>query len=64
MNDLTNYPGSELTDTNDPTFLMRKKCDIFAPCATDATINMHNAEHINAKIILEGANGPTTFNAD
>lgn len=43
---------------------MRKKCDIFAPCASDGSINMHNAPHIKAKVIIEGANGPTTFSAD
>lgn len=43
---------------------MRKKCDIFAPCASDGSINMHNAPHLKAKVIIEGANGPTTFSAD
>lgn len=25
---------------------------------------MHNAQHIKAKVVLEGANGPTTFKGD
>lgn len=43
---------------------MRKKCDVFAPCAGDSSLNQYNAPHLNAKIVLEGANGPTTFRAD
>lgn len=55
--------GDEI-ETQDPAFLFRKKCDIFAPCATDGAVNMHNAQHIKAKVVLEGANGPTTFKGD
>ena len=44
--------------------MMRKKCDIFAPCAVDGAINMHNAKYIQARIVIEGANGPTTFAGD
>lgn len=43
---------------------MRKRCDILAPCAVDGSINIHNAPHLKCKILLEGANGPTTFAAD
>jgi glutamate dehydrogenase (NAD(P)+) len=43
---------------------MRNECHILAPCATDGSINMNNAPHIKANIIIEGANGPTTFKAD
>lgn len=61
---LKSFSHAEETETLDPTFIMRKKCDIFAPCAGDGTLNMHNAPHVKAKIVLEGANGPTTFKAD
>jgi glutamate dehydrogenase (NAD(P)+) len=61
---LKNCPLGDEVETQDPTFLFRKKCDIFAPCATDGAVNMHNAQHIKAKVVLEGANGPTTFKGD
>lgn len=61
---IQNYPHATEVEATDPTYIMRKKCDIFAPCATDGALNMHNAHHIKAKIIVEGANGPTTFKAD
>jgi glutamate dehydrogenase (NAD(P)+) len=61
---LKNYEHADEVEIMDPTFIMRKKCDIFAPCAGDGTLNMHNASHLKAKIVIEGANGPTTFKAD
>jgi glutamate dehydrogenase (NAD(P)+) len=59
-----NYPGAEEVELDDPSFVMRKKCHIFAPCATEGTLNKQNAGHLKAQIVLEGANGPTTFAAD
>ncbi len=44
--------------------LIGLNCDILLPCAIEGMINDKNAEKIRAKIICEGANGPTTADAD
>ncbi|EDV94364.1 glutamate dehydrogenase, mitochondrial [Drosophila grimshawi] len=40
--------------------LLTADCDILMPCATQKVITSDNAKDIKAKLILEGANGPTT----
>jgi glutamate dehydrogenase (NAD(P)+) len=55
------YPGSD-TITNDE--LLTLPCDILIPAALENQITAPIAENIQAKIVAEAANGPTTPEAD
>ncbi len=44
--------------------LLQVKCDILIPAALQNQITKDNAEQVKAKIVAEGANGPTTPEAD
>ncbi|KAH8414499.1 hypothetical protein KR215_007452, partial [Drosophila sulfurigaster] len=50
------YPKAKETKES----LLTAECDILMPCATQKVITSENAKDIKAKLILEGANGPTT----
>jgi len=43
---------------------MEQPCDVLAPCAVERVIDADVARRLNCRIIAEGANGPTTPEAD
>jgi glutamate dehydrogenase (NAD(P)+) len=58
---ITGFAEAEEVD-KDAALLM--DCDVLLPAAKENVINSANADRIKAKIICEGANGPTTSEAD
>lgn len=59
---VTGYPDA--THHPDGNALLEAPCDILIPAAMEGVINLNNAERISARLIVEAANGPTTFGAD
>jgi glutamate dehydrogenase (NAD(P)+) len=55
------FPEAEDVDKDDALLL---PCEVLIPAARENVITSHNADRIRAKILCEGANGPTTFLAD
>jgi glutamate dehydrogenase (NAD(P)+) len=51
-------------DRIDPEIMLQQPCDILAPCALDRVIHAGNAAGLRCKVLAEGANGPTTPEAD
>jgi glutamate dehydrogenase (NAD(P)+) len=56
--------GFKEAESIDPGQLLLQPCDILAPCALDRVITAENATHLRCRILAEGANGPTTPEAD
>ncbi|MDD8016797.1 MAG: Glu/Leu/Phe/Val dehydrogenase [Bacteroidota bacterium] len=58
---LTGFTGAEKVTQSE---FLELDCDVLVPAAKEDQITPKNANKITAKIIAEGANGPTTANAD
>jgi len=56
-----NFPSAE-SITNEA--LLELPCDVLVPAALGNQITRENAGKVKAKLIIEGANGPTTLEAD
>ena len=58
---LTGYPGAEpMTNAE----LLVLPCEVLIPAALESQLTEDNAPDIKARLIVEGANGPTTPEAD
>lgn len=55
------YPGSKAISNAE---LLAMEVTVLAPCAIELQLTMENAAAVQASIICEGANGPTTPEAD
>lgn len=60
-NTLKGFTGATEIPSNQ---LLISKCDVLVPAALQNVINVDNAPKIQAKLIVEGANGPTMPDAD
>jgi glutamate dehydrogenase (NAD(P)+) len=58
---LAGFPGVDAISNEE---LIEVDCDVLAPCALEQTIAADNAPRIRARMVCEGANGPTTPAAD
>ena len=58
---LGEFPGAESISAGD---LYEIPCEVFFPAALGGMIHEDNADLMQCKMIVEGANNPTTFNAD
>lgn len=58
---VVNFPGSKAISNAE---LLAMKVTILSPCAMELQITAENAGAVKAEIICEGANGPTTPDAD
>ena len=58
---LEGFPGAESISGEE---LLTLDVDVLVPAAKEDVITKHNAGDIQARLIVEGANGPTSFKAD
>lgn len=60
-NSIQGYPSAEFITNSE---LITIDCDVLIPAAMESQITHHNADLIQARFVVEGANGPTTPEAD
>jgi glutamate dehydrogenase (NAD(P)+) len=58
---ITDFPQAETIDPDD---LIAVPCDVYIPAALGGMIHEGNADRLECKVIVEGANSPTTPAAD
>jgi glutamate dehydrogenase (NAD(P)+) len=58
---LKEFPQAEVIPDDE---LLTTPCTILAPCALERVITGENAPRLKCRILAEGANGPTTLDAD
>src|SRR5438874_2069558 len=59
-----NLRAFDEADRVDPNELLTMQCDVLVPSAVDRVIHRGNAAKLKCRILAEGANGPTTPEAD
>jgi glutamate dehydrogenase/leucine dehydrogenase len=59
---LDGFPGGEKLSSGEA--LLELEVDVLVPAAMEDVITVSNAQNIKAKLIVEGANGPTSAKAD
>lgn len=55
------YPEADKVSNEE---LLELECQILAPCAVSNQLHAGNADRLKCKVVVEGANSPTTPNAD
>jgi len=61
---LEGFAGATETNVKDPLSFMEKQCDFLIPAATEKSLHKGNADRIKCKVVIEAANGPTTYAAE
>ncbi|MBV9099448.1 MAG: Glu/Leu/Phe/Val dehydrogenase [Candidatus Dormibacteraeota bacterium] len=58
---IADFPGTRFVSNSE---LLQLPVDLLVPAALENQITARNAGHIHARLVIEGANGPTTPDAD
>ncbi len=58
---VTGFPGSQRLSVSD---VLEVPCDVLVPAATEGVLTEANAGRVQARLVAEAANGPTTPEAD